>query len=820
MKKISDKYKELSKIERNNIQHKYKFINVTSGIDLTDLVQNETLSISTFLRTAQGNITPNSLSLTLSKLYKNEVHNDKILIKDFKHKYIDFLGQKWRTLKVDETIRSSISLGDNIKILDIFSDEELCIFNGIVKDIIEMTNQVTEELQIKIEDNTIKGYDKIVSENIYYENYYIYNSQDKEHSILYKLATKYLEFNESELEIQDIKIGDEHIKIPVFLIKKGTRVIEKIADIVRSIYGNIYVKSENILVINSYFDKSYIKQSDITLGDKPDNYPILDFIEKTVVNSNNNKVEVKYNETAISEEKTVLRLAGQHATKNDGKLIVRKNTNSNEYWKLDFTGIVDLNKTPVVKTYKYNGENKEYITYNEYELEITNNQGKVKFNNSNDFDIFVEEFSFSGKQLFEYKDNSITYTERKIDNIAENLKSVSFEYVVNQKQATELAKHTYYNECRPYKKLKLKTNNLPFLELEDVINIDFKNVQGKYSIIAITQTNTSTELVLKEYKEYEASPYNFINIKSNKLADNKDLIKKIEKEVQDKFTGPDFNKLVGKVTEKFKDEIIETVSKKTQSEFEKIFKEEVKKSVEKIVDSKLNKNWKLTDCIKCEDILSEFIAENTRNTIISKYGMEPFNQFNPTVNKIISLYKVKITGSEFIKLVVNSYQRIQDEIFGNMEAFDNIKASNIIRIRKTETYSIEELKNSNIDYSFIDVDSIINRLMNENKQIDIDLLMSILRTHKNKLPLNIYLPRQLDLANIILRFYQQYREVEKSDIGKIIQGIAKVFSSLFEFTTLLMNTGCIPFFYNDHLYFVTVGDTIENVYVDKPLTEF
>lgn len=823
MKNVSDKYKELSKIEINNIEHKYKFINQDTGIDLTDLVQNETLTISNFLRTAQGNITPNSLNLTLSKPIDEEnikqQENKKVLIKDYKHKYNEYPGIKWKDLIPQNTIKNLISLGDKIVVIDTFNNEEIKIFNGIVKNITERTNRTNEELLIQIEDNSIKGYDKVVSEDVYYENYYIYNSQDKEHSILYKLATQYLEFKDHELGIQDIKIGDEYIKIPVFLIKKGTRVIEKIADLVRSIYGNIYVKSENILVINSYFNKSYIKKQNITIGDKKDNYPVLDFIEKTIINPNNNKVEVKYNESYIDERKPVLKLGGQHATKDDAKLIIRKNTKSNEYWKLDFTGIVNLEKTPIVKVYKYNGDKKEYITYDEYELTIENNQGKVKFNNSKDFDIFIEDFSFYGQQILEYKDNSITYTERKLDNLAENLKSVSFEYIVNQKQATELAKHTYYNECRSYKKLKLKTNNLPFLELEDVINIDFKDITGKYSIIAITQTNTTTELVLKEYREYEANSYNFINVKSNKLSEDKELIKRVEKEVQDKLSGKELDALVGKVTEKFKDEIIETVSQKTQEKFEKIYAEEVKKAVTKVVDSKLNKNWKKANWSKINDIFSEFLDKEIIDELKAEMGEEKYNREMAALSKYALLYSVEYGKSEFVKLNISPYQNVQNIFLGQTILFDDKHLNSVFKFVKNETYSIEELFKSGIDYSYVNFNELYNHFKaNKDKKIH-ENLFDILKQHFKDLPIKFYLSSRPDITPIIQRLYDLGKENNngENNLNNFINSLGTLFKGGVELIGLVMNLGVIPFFYKKKLYFLTIGDTVDDIFLDNPI---
>lgn len=100
-------------------------------------------------------------------------------------------------------------------------------------------------------------------------NYYIYNSENKEKSLLYVLCTQFLEFKDNELEIQDIKDEEgKHIIIPFAKFQKGTRIMEEIAQLVRSFYGNLYTIPNGNIRINTLFDRSYIEKINITLGNK------------------------------------------------------------------------------------------------------------------------------------------------------------------------------------------------------------------------------------------------------------------------------------------------------------------------------------------------------------------------------------------------------------------------------------------------------------------------------------------------------------------------------------------------------------------------
>ena len=252
----------------------------------------------------------------------------------------------------------------------------------------------------------------------------------------------------------------------------------------------------------------------------------------TEITPNQNKVEVKYKNVVAEEVQDVFSLSGQNAKngENDAKIIISKNTSKEtvkEYWRIDFNNIVELNKVPIVEMYRYENTQKVPITTNIeqfYELVFEkgkSNIAKVRFFNPTNNDVFIKTFKFRGKPIINYKDNSVSYTEIKdLKENEINLKSVSNEYVTSKEQALELAKHTYYNECRTYNKIKLKTNNVPFLALEDTIKLDYKKYRGEYQIIAITQTNNYTELVLKEYKEYQAIYENFITEKSDNTIDN------------------------------------------------------------------------------------------------------------------------------------------------------------------------------------------------------------------------------------------------------------------------------------------------------------
>lgn len=521
MLQVSNEYLEKMKLFENNYEHNYTVKNITRDIDLSDLLTNNSLKISRFLRQANGTISPSKIELSLTA--RADIPDD-ILLKDFQRMYKEFKNKRWKDLIYEEVLAEFlVRKGDLIIVEDVFNGEKITVFTGNVESLSKTDTSLGREIRLRVDDNTIKGHDYTFSEDYSYENHYIYNSNDKEHSLLFLLCKKHLEFDENKLQIQDIKnTNGEHIIIPLATFKKGTKIMSEIGELVRSFYGNIYTMPDGSLKINTIFDKSYIQKLDITLGNKKGNYPVLEFIENTPIHPSQNKVEVKYSNLYALEEQEVFKLSGRNATTDDAKIIIRSNTVGQDWWKIEFKDVIDVKREPIIEAYRLQDNVNVDILYSSYELEWNNGNARVKFHNPNNYDIYIKKFAFIGKPINQSNENAILYTENiNLNDKNTHLKTVSYKYIVSKLQATEIAKHTYYNECRSYDKVRLKTNNMPFLELEDVINLDFKKYNGKYQIIAINQSHEDTELVLKRYNDYEGREEFIISEISNVNFDSK-----------------------------------------------------------------------------------------------------------------------------------------------------------------------------------------------------------------------------------------------------------------------------------------------------------
>lgn len=683
MIKVNEEYMQLTKDEYNNYQHKYKIINLTRNkMNLEPLLISESLRVNRFLRTARGTLTPNNVKLQFEGKQGNQ---QDFLVKDFLNRYKDFPNMRWKDIITVEFIEEYlIKNQDIIEIIDIFNGKEITIFKGQVREVTRIDTDNRRTIDITIEDNTIKGYENTFSEEKVYENHYISNNNEKDRSILHILS-KMIGFSDDELHIADVKFkGGEYITIPLIKCEKGKKIMEEIAEIVRAIYGNIYTLPNGELRITSDLDKSYIEDTKITIGSKDGNYPVLSFIENTEIQPKENKVEVKYNNVVKHERQAVFVLSGQNAvvSEDDAKVKIPKNSEGKEWWKIELNNVVNIERTPQIVAYKIEKQTeKEYTTkeveYTDYELLWEDNglNAKLRFNNKNDYDIFIKEFKIYGNPITNYKDNSILYTE--IKGIKDyNLKQVTNKYINSKELATEIAKHTYYNECRTYSRVKLQTNNMPFLSLEDIVHLDYNKYKGDYQIIAITQTESYTELLLKLYREYQAYAENFITeiIAKN----NKDLLEpkvKITKEEKEKISEND------KAIKELKT-IVETLQASTNTKLDKIseqmsvfasFLEEYKKIEPKL--SKIVANFKEVDYMTKNEVLTAlqnvtnkkefdtlFNSKRIKRMIVNNQDlMLAISKNNNILNVMYDNYKKinsgarrSISGGKYIILEVSS----------------------------------------------------------------------------------------------------------------------------------------------------------------------
>nr|DAN82275.1 MAG TPA: hypothetical protein [Bacteriophage sp.] len=518
---VSDIYKNLTYLEENNLKHEIKVFNTTRNVELTDYLEMTDLATNKFLENESNAISPNTLNLTFS-LRKREREK----IPDYFDQVEDDFFDNDNYFDNLEDIRDYLVIeGDEIRVTDTFNSETIDLFVGVAKELNLREELLYKYLRLVVKDRTSDGYSKRFDKDYTYIDYYIFNKNEKERSLLYILAKK-IGFSDDKIDIEDIQysLGD-YIKISTAKFEKDKSIMQELAEIVRSVVGNVYVKNDGTLKITSLLNQRDTREIDYTL--KLGN--ILEYLEAYESVATQNKVEVKFTENKVEKRQVVFALAGQNASAelDDARVIVKANTVKNDtYWLIEYitTNVRNLDKRPEVKAYKMNHLGaREYINYTDYVIELNENKGKVKFLNPHGFDIFIEKFKLYGEPVFEYEGSNVTYTEKVLKEHEIELKSIENKYVQELRHAQVTAKYSYFLNCRNVKKFKLVCNSVPFLELEDVIKLKYGEYETKVQITNITQKADSTELELREFQIFEPAANRFENNRVNLL--DKEILK-------------------------------------------------------------------------------------------------------------------------------------------------------------------------------------------------------------------------------------------------------------------------------------------------------
>ncbi len=490
--KVSSEYLKLSKYEGNNYKHDILFYNLTKQKYITDEVLNEGLSIRRAI-TDGGNITPNEVTLLFN---------------------FDNWSKKNTLLEIN----------DLIQIIDVFNNERVIVYEGVAYKIsMKETYNGQKIMSVNFKDLTINGYEKKFLKKINYEDIYYFNNQDKEHSIFYILA-KEIGFQDSKIHIEDIKFEDDtFIKLPTVVFEKGQNIMQELVMLVFSVCGNIYVTKDGVLKITSILNQTDTNIVNYTL----DKSNIIEYIEKSIITPKNDKVSIKYNEYVQDVRQPIFILAGQNFdyVNDDARVNIKANqSKSNDFYKIGYIeeNIANIDKDNVeVKVYRYVDKQKQYIDFTDYEIDFDKN--KLRFWNSNDYEVFVEKFKIYGEPIKEFKDNEISYTEKlKGDELEYNILSINNKYINTHKLAQNIAKYKYFLNCREIEKYKFVVNSIPFIELEDVIYLDYCGIKTQVQVVGIIQFENKTELEVIKYDTLSSNKQYYETHKNN--AFNKDFI--------------------------------------------------------------------------------------------------------------------------------------------------------------------------------------------------------------------------------------------------------------------------------------------------------
>ena len=257
------------------------------------------------------------------------------------------------------TVKASFSLdekvvqtGDEITIEVLNSSESarLTILYGTAK----ITNRnmhmlSTNIYNVEILDEFDKLFEKVVAENVFLFDKYIYSDQYKENSILYIVAKK-LGFTDEQMNFEDVRDSQSRlVKIPFMLLRKDNRYIDELQTILDVSKGRMYIdNSKQIIFKNGLFE--YEKVIAYTF----DKRNILRAIDENYKYTEKNGVRVTYDSYKYLTNQVIFDLAN--------KVEVAPGTTTATAKELGIKFITDLaTQHNITKAEGYYYENEEQI---------------------------------------------------------------------------------------------------------------------------------------------------------------------------------------------------------------------------------------------------------------------------------------------------------------------------------------------------------------------------------------------------------------------------------------------------------------------------
>ena len=410
-----------------------------------------------------------------------------------------------------------VQTGDEITIEVLNSSEsaKLTILSGIAK----VTNRNMHMLNtniynIEILDEFDKLFEKVVSENVFLFDKYIYSEQYKENSILYIIAKK-LGFTDEQMNFEDVRDSQSRlVKIPFMLLRKNNRYIDELQTILDVSKGRMYIDNlKQIIFVNGLFE--YEK----AIAYAFDNRNILKSVDENYKYTDKNGVRVVYDTYKYLANQVIFDLAN--------KVEVSPGTTSATAKELGIKFITDLaTQHNITKAEGYYYENEQQtrvslLLNTHYEIiEFSETSAKVKFLNPYASKLYIDKFEIKGIPLAMFSDNevSVKATKDMLEN-EENFSSYNKnKYIQTEELASDIARVEYIRNCKNKKEYSFKSNFVPHLEPGDICTLKINDIDTLIQLSTIEHTLSRvngfySEIVALEYEKIEQE-FNYSKLES------------------------------------------------------------------------------------------------------------------------------------------------------------------------------------------------------------------------------------------------------------------------------------------------------------------
>lgn len=421
-------------------------------------------------------------------------------------------GDKITSIKATFDLKDLVVQNDDyitIKILNSIESAEVTILKGKAKILKRDLNKINLNLySIEIVNEFNKLFEKVVSEDIFLFDKYIYSEQYKENSILYIIAKK-LGFIDEQMNFEDIRDSQSRlVKVPFMLFRKGNRYIDELQTVLDVTKGRMYVDNIGEIVFQNGLFES---EKDIVYFFDTRN--ILRNIRINYKYTEKNGIRVVYDSYKYLANQVIFDLANKVEILPGANIL-----NAKEFIIKFITDLAVQHNITKAEGYYYENEQQIRISLQEgvhYELiEFSETLAKVKFLNPYTSKFYIDKFEIKGVPLAMFSDNEVSVkTIKDMTKDEENFSSYNKnKYIQTEKLASDIARVEYIRKCKNKKEYSFKASFVPHLEPGDICSLKIEDIDCLIQILTVEHTISRdggfySEITATEYEKLEQEFY-------------------------------------------------------------------------------------------------------------------------------------------------------------------------------------------------------------------------------------------------------------------------------------------------------------------------
>ncbi len=450
-------YQEDCKNLKNAQDHRIEIYNSTLDINITHKVDLSSLSINKektgLIGVVSTDATSFDLNLNIDEDIKNFIREgDKIIVKDY------FSGHLRK--KVESLMITGLPAFGDIEMVE--SEIEITVFTGYVQSFPEEFQNLKHIYPIKVYDRIKDGLKDKFEKHEIKLGWDICNNSNTSNSLAHYLADK-IGFDESELLLEDITdLAGNHISVPYAHFKKGNRVMDEFAELVKSVYGALYMSNEDELIFETPFNGIDVIETEVDFDEN-----LTKSIEFNTISAEYDRVTIPYDQFRVVDRQVCWMYYNKenYNKSADQANMLLKAGKTSAWMKIKWSTPIAVNlelSDPEIRVEDASGD--DMSVYFQYDLEADQTGGKVRFYNTSDENIYIQKFKIYGQPLEKLSDNEYSYSE-----VVEPDKTYSPEknkFVQNEDHAEILAKYTHFDQCNDKKEVDFRIHYSPYLGID------------------------------------------------------------------------------------------------------------------------------------------------------------------------------------------------------------------------------------------------------------------------------------------------------------------------------------------------------------------